>query len=72
MTDGDITRGTSIFLATTDVVNFLGEEILCEFALLSGNEFESAASSIIARELHEPLYLVRIASKYAPTPAADE
>lgn len=63
LTSGDISRDTTIFFSNSDIISALGEGVLVELSELKGEEFESAAYSIIARELHTPLHLVRIAQK---------
>lgn len=64
MTEGEVSRNASIYVAPHNLQNILGNELLFEFSELSGTEFEDVASDILQRELSLSLHMIRIAHSF--------
>lgn len=64
LTTGEVSRNAAIYIANRDVQDTLGNELLLEFSGLGGAEFEEVAGSIIRREMHDSLHIIRIAHAF--------
>ncbi|MBS9784131.1 hypothetical protein KGV55_02155 [Candidatus Gracilibacteria bacterium] len=60
LTNGEITKGSSIFLASQNIQELLGNELLQELSVLEKDAFNSVITTLLKREVEQSIHLVRI------------
>ncbi|PID83968.1 hypothetical protein CSB09_03570 [Candidatus Gracilibacteria bacterium] len=60
LTNGEITQGATIFLASQNIQTLLGNELLQEMSNLDKDAFDSIVTSVLKREVSQSVHLMRI------------